>query len=168
MSDYQPAYQRRLAKAIKPRNRARFPRGVFKVLKVAFINLFRPNIVVQYPYQRYDLPPRARWALRMKRDEKGNHKCQACRICENTCPDYVIRIDMTTNEDRSKFINRYEYQQGACMMCGLCVEACPFDAVEMSHEYELAHQDSKRLTMNLLENVAAASRPQRQRGGEDA
>ena len=27
------------------------------------------------------------------------------------------------------------------MMCGLCVEACPFDAIEMSHDYELARID---------------------------
>ena len=27
---------------------------------------------------------------------------------------------------------------GRCVFCGLCVDACPFDALVMSNEYELA------------------------------
>jgi NADH-quinone oxidoreductase subunit I len=169
MSDYQPEYQKRLAKALK-RKRVMFPfgSGIYKSFKVAFTNLFRPNIVIQYPKMKYDLPPRARFAVRMKYDECGMTKCRACMICQNTCPDFIINIDVTTHEDRTKFINRFEYQQGACMMCGLCVEACPFDAIRMSHEYELAHVGTAGLTIDLLENVAAAIAPARQGGKANA
>ncbi|MCL2818238.1 MAG: 4Fe-4S dicluster domain-containing protein, partial [Actinomycetia bacterium] len=140
MSEFQPEYQKRLAKAIvhkKPMIPIGF--GLFKVIKNAFRQLFRPHIVVQYPNEKYELPPRARYCVRMKYDEQGNHKCRACLICQNACPYYVINIDVETGEDRSKFIKRFAYQQGACMVCGLCVESCPFDAIRMSHDYELAH-----------------------------
>jgi len=169
MSDWQPEYQKRLAKAQK-RKIVPFPFGfgIFKTFKIAFRNLFRPNIVIQYPCQKYELPPRARFAVRMKYDDQGNHKCRACMICQNTCPDFIIRIDVETGEDRSKFIKRLEYQQGACMMCGLCVEACPYDAILMSHEYELAHAGAAGLTIDLLENVPAVIPPARQGGNANA
>jgi formate hydrogenlyase subunit 6/NADH:ubiquinone oxidoreductase subunit I len=57
MSDFQPAYQKRLQDALKPK-RFIFPFGVgiMRVFKTAFKNLFRPHIVVQYPQERYELP----------------------------------------------------------------------------------------------------------------
>jgi formate hydrogenlyase subunit 6/NADH:ubiquinone oxidoreductase subunit I len=64
---------------------------------------------------------------------------------------------VTTNEDRSKFINHWHYEIGACMMCGLCVEACPFSAVEMSHAYELATTDPMGLHTELITEVPAAA-----------
>ena len=42
------------------------------------------------------------------------------------------------------------------MMCGLCVEACPFDAIEMGHDYELARIDPTSSTIELLADVPAA------------
>ena len=63
---------------------------------------------------------------------------------------------MTTAEDRSKHIDHYRYEIGACMMCGLCVEACPFDAIEMSHDYELARIDPATLTIDLVTDTPAA------------
>ena len=82
-------------------------------------------------------------------------------------PDYVIKLEVTQREDRSKHIDRYVYEVGACMMCGLCVEACPFDAIYMSHEYELATvQHAADLSRVLLEDVDAA--PIRREKKEDA
>jgi formate hydrogenlyase subunit 6/NADH:ubiquinone oxidoreductase subunit I len=43
------------------------------------------------------------------------------------------------------------------MMCGLCVEACPFDAICMSHEYELAVTDSAGLMEYLVVDADAAT-----------
>lgn len=142
----------------------KFPSGIFGAMKIAILNLCRPNIVIQYPKQRYTLPPRARWALRMKLDENGNHKCAGCMLCERACPDFIINIEVESDEERNKTIKRWEYQQGACMMCGLCVEVCNFDAIEMSHEYELAHASAEELTMDLLVDVPVARKPRP--GGE--
>ncbi len=56
-----------------------------------------------------------------------------------------LELDVTTAEDKSKHIDRFGYEIVRCMMCGLCVEACPFDAITMSHEYELAVTDAAGL-----------------------
>ncbi|MDG6991484.1 MAG: 4Fe-4S binding protein, partial [Nitrososphaerota archaeon] len=34
---------------------------------------------------------------------------------------------------------------GRCVFCGLCVDACPFDALDMTNDYELAAYDKMSL-----------------------
>ena len=136
--------------------------GILKSLYLSLKQASRGTITVQYPKERITLPERARWAVAMKYDEAGEHKCTGCLVCEKACPDYVIHILMTTGEDRSKQIDHWRYEIGACMMCGLCVEACPFDAIRMSHEYELARIEPESLTIDLLTDVPVA-KPKRER-----
>ncbi|MDR1775971.1 MAG: 4Fe-4S binding protein [Actinomycetes bacterium] len=135
------------------------PTGIFKSLRIAFKNLFRPNMVIQYPKQRAIIPERARWAVEIKPAQDGSHRCQACRICEGACPHHCIKLDITTAEDRSKHIDHWWFDRGSCMMCGLCVEACPFDAIRMGHDYELAHADPALLVLDLLPDTPAYVRP---------
>ena len=131
--------------------------GILNSMRIAYRNMLRKPITVQYPHERVELPERSRWAVAIKYDEHGEMKCTGCLACERACPDFVIDMQMTTAEDRSKHIDHYRYEIGACMMCGLCVEACPFDAIEMSHEYELARIDPATLTIDLLTDVDAVA-----------
>ena len=132
--------------------------GIIKGFGITMKNWFRGNITVQYPEQRLEIPERARWTVTHKFNEDGSPKCTACMICERECPDYVLRIDVSNEvrtledgtEEKYKHIDKYVYELGACMMCGLCVEACPFSAIEMSHDYELARIDPSMLTICLL------------------
>jgi NADH-quinone oxidoreductase subunit I len=132
--------------------------GFFKGMAVTMRNMLRGPITLQYPEERRVLPERARWALRHKYDENGAPKCTACLICEGACPDGIIRIEQHKTEEGGKHIDVYRYEVGACMFCGLCVEACPFDAIEMGDEYELASKDVTCLDRVLLEDVPAAGR----------
>jgi len=131
--------------------------GILKSMRIAFRNMMREPITVQYPHEKVELPERARWAVAMNYDEQGDTKCTGCIACERACPDYIIKIELTTAEDRSKHIDHWRYEIGACMMCGLCVEACPYDAILMSHEYELARTDPSLLSIELLTDVPAAA-----------
>ena len=132
-------------------------KGLINGLLITLRNLRRGPITVQYPYEKLDLPERSLWAVRPKYFADGSPKCTACMTCVRTCPDYILSLDVDTREDKSKHINEFGYEVGACMMCGLCVESCPFDAIKMSHEYELATTDRAALKENLLEDVEAAS-----------
>ena len=78
----------------------------------------------------------------------------------------MLDLEVSKSEDGSKHIDRYVYEVGACMMCGLCVAACPYDAIEMSHEYELATRDRDDLVRVLLRDVDAA--PMRRASRDDA
>ena len=39
---------------------------------------------------------------------------------------------------RRKIVERFEINLGRCIVCGICVDVCNFDAIEMSHEHELS------------------------------
>ena len=129
--------------------------GILRSILLSFRQMMRGPITLQYPHEKLVLPERARWAVQIKPHDDGRHTCTGCRACEKACPDYVIRLDITTNADRSKVIDRWHYELGACMMCGLCVEACPFDAIRMGHDYELAVTDPALLVVDLLTDSPA-------------
>lgn len=131
--------------------------GLINGLRLSLRNALRGPITVMYPYEKLELPERARWAVRPKYFDDGSPRCTACMTCVRTCPDHILSLDVETREDKTKHIVRFDYEIGACMMCGLCVEACPYDAIRMSHEYELARTDPEALKEALLEGVDAAS-----------
>jgi NADH-quinone oxidoreductase subunit I len=134
--------------------------GLIKGLAITMRNLMRGPITVKYPFEKLELPERARWAVRPKYFEDGSPKCTACLTCVRVCPDHILSLDVDTREDKTKHIERFGYEIGACMMCGLCVEACPFDAITMSHDYELAVTDPALLTEDLIADVDAATAAQ--------
>ena len=142
--------------------------GILKGFRITMRNWMRGPITVHYPEQRLELPERARWTVTPKYNEDGTPKCTACMICEKECPDHVLRLDVSKNEDGTKHIDKYVYEVGACMMCGLCTAACPFDAIYMSHEYELASRDASDLSRVLLEDVDAYVKPKAKKGEPDA
>ncbi|MCL2403583.1 MAG: 4Fe-4S binding protein [Coriobacteriia bacterium] len=139
-----------------------FPLGLFLSMRIAFKNLFRRSITIRYPHVCAHIPERARWAVEINYEKDGaqrTHRCTACKICEKECPNFLIDIDVETAPDRSKTIKHWLYRRGGCMMCSLCVEACPFDAIKMGHNYELAHADPDLLEYDLLTDVPAYVRP---------
>ncbi|MEN6429973.1 MAG: 4Fe-4S dicluster domain-containing protein [Coriobacteriales bacterium] len=131
--------------------------GLINGLAIAMRNMLRGTITIRYPHERAVLPERARWALAPTLFEDGSPRCTACMTCVRTCPDSILSIDVTVAEDKTKHIDRFGYVIGACMMCGLCVEACPYSAIHMSHDYELAVTDPSGLMRELLHDVDAAS-----------
>jgi formate hydrogenlyase subunit 6/NADH:ubiquinone oxidoreductase subunit I len=39
---------------------------------------------------------------------------------------------------RRKIIDSFEINLNRCILCGICVDVCNFDAIEMSHEHEMS------------------------------
>jgi len=60
-----------------------------------------------------------------------------------------IEIQSHREEGRKlKVLDVYNLDATWCMYCGLCVEACPFDALAMSDQFELADYDLTNLVFD--------------------
>lgn len=141
-------------------------------LKVTLKEYFIPKTTEQYPENRkttLHVSKRHRGRLVMKRDENGEVKCTACTLCEKTCPNDSIKIvsEMITTEDgkKKRQLVDYQYDLGDCMFCELCVNACNFDAIEFTNDFENSVFDRSKLVLHLNTEDYKSSLPNILDGG---
>ena len=101
-------------------------------------------LTIQYPEERRLLPERFRYIPMLLWDtEVGEDRCTACGICAKVCPPQCIWI-VRDMDDAGKPVTRpaeFYIDAAVCMSCSFCTEFCPFDAIKMNHDYELAVYD---------------------------
>jgi NADH-quinone oxidoreductase subunit I len=122
------------------RRQKSFPRGIAVGGKAKRpVDHLTGLFTVQYPEERYEMFPRFRGPVVQLRDENtGGPRCTACGMCEKACPHGVISGIEGEGKGKERRAVKYSYDVGRCIFCRLCVESCPFDAIELSHDYELA------------------------------
>ncbi|HWO94083.1 MAG TPA: 4Fe-4S binding protein, partial [Dehalococcoidia bacterium] len=102
-----------------------FGLGVAKGMMITARRAFTRPFTVQYPEEQRPIPARARtnlvWFV---------ERCTGCSTCAQACPDGCILVETSQREDRSLNVDRYEIDFRLCMYCGLCVEACPYEAIQ--------------------------------------
>ena len=96
-----------------------------------------------------DLPPRTRGVIGLLEEN-----CTVCMLCARECPDWCIYID-SHKEDvvvpgasrprQRNVLDRFAIDFSLCMYCGICIEACPFDALFWSPEFDYASHDIRDL-----------------------
>jgi len=99
--------------------------GLAKGLMVTLKYLFRQPYTVQYPEEVRPIPVTARTNLVWFEE-----RCTGCSTCAQACPDGCILVATSPAEDGSLSIDRYEIDFRICMYCGLCTEACPYQAIQ--------------------------------------
>jgi NADH-quinone oxidoreductase subunit I len=111
-------------------------------LRVTFRYQRPKNIVTeQYPAQRPKVAERYRGAPRLNNNpDNGETLCIACNLCALACPEHLIVVGSERNEEtRRKELTTFTYDLSRCMFCGLCEDACPVDALELTQDFELAN-----------------------------
>ena len=129
-------------------------------MKTTLKEYFIPKSTEQYPENRkttLHVAKRHRGRLVFKRNEDGSYKCTACTLCEKTCPNGTIKIlsEMVTTEDgkKKRVLRDYQYDLGDCMFCQLCTNACNFDAIEFTNDFENAVFSRDSLVLHLDKEV---------------
>ena len=99
--------------------------SLLKGMSITLREFFTPKTTEKYPENRATLKmfDRFRGELTMPHNERNEHHCVACGICEMNCPNDTIRVEseMVTTEDgkKKKVLVRYLYDHGiASYVCG--------------------------------------------------
>jgi NADH-quinone oxidoreductase subunit I len=132
-------------------------RGVFVATWTGLRHFFHPRMTLRYPEQKLDLEgPGYKYDARQGvglPGFKGRHlllfeKCTGCQLCAIACDGVAVAIDMqkvTKGKPQNKKDIWPAVDYGRCVLCGLCVDACPFDALYMTNDYELSAYDKMAL-----------------------
>ena len=133
-------------------------------LKVTMKEYFTPKSTEQYPENRkttLHVAKRHRGRLVFKRVEDPNDPQavkRGLKIGEKACPNDTIKITSHMDTDpetgkKKKVLDDYQYDLGDCMFCELCVNACNFDAIEFTNDFENSVFDRSKLVLHLNEEV---------------
>ncbi len=104
----------------------------------------------QYPLERPAIAERYRGLPRLNvNPETGETLCIACNLCAMACPEHLIVVSSERNPvTKRKEMTNFTYDVSRCMFCGLCVEACSTDCLELSQDYEIAQYSRDNLVLD--------------------
>lgn len=134
--------------------------GLLKGMAVTLANFWRRPFTVQYPEERLPQHPRFRGEDFVWYEER----CTGCASCAKFCPLGIIRIvtrpsGVLSKEGEKYALEVFDIDLARCMFCGLCVEACPYDALHMGSGFERARYSRKDLVITVDELRHAPKRP---------
>jgi len=122
--------------------------GSLKGLLVTLGVVRRKHVTAQYPDPNKRLPVDERFMgfPALLWDHSNDEQfCTGCMVCIRACPTQCMSAEMKDNprhaegtSRRRKIADWFEINLNRCIICGICVDVCNLDAIEMSHEYELS------------------------------
>ena len=112
-------------------------------LKVTWRHFWKKKVTMQYPEEKWVVPPDYRGAPYLVKDQEGRTKCVSCQLCEFVCPPKAIRItppgpaSSLEAGNVEKAPKEFEINMLRCIFCGFCQEVCPEEAIFLQKDYSL-------------------------------
>lgn len=141
--------------------------GILKGLATTFRTHFRRPVTYQYPDEHMPLAegfqsfPVLLWDA-----EVGEPVCIGCQVCARNCPTECIKVTLKDNpkhkegkSPRRKIVDVFELDYGACIVCGICVEVCNPEAIEMGKLHEETTYGRRDLVYDLERLLVAGGKP---------
>ena len=116
-------------------------------MRLTWRHLFTPSVTVQYPEERWQLPPNSRMQLFVNMDD-----CIGCAQCERACPVNCITIETvkaipedvketSTGHKMRLHTTLFDIDMAKCCYCNLCTVPCPTECIYMTPSFEDAAPD---------------------------
>ena len=146
--------------------------GNLKGLLVTLGSMRRKPVTAQYPDEHLPIAPRFMGFPALTWDYKVEEPfCTGCMVCIRNCPTQCMTATMKDNplhaeekSSRRKIVDMFEINLGRCILCGICVDVCNFDAIEMSHEHERSNYERNGNRVDLEELLDMGKEYQRETG----
>ena len=121
--------------------------GPWRGFAVTFRQMFKPKVTTRYPKEKRVKPQRFHGRHVLNRYPDGMEKCIGCELCAGCLPARCIYVrgadnppdDPVSPGERFGFV--YEINMLRCIFCAMCVEACPTEAITMTHLFEMSVTD---------------------------
>ena len=148
--------------------------GFLEGLRLTLKTALRKPVTDQYPdpAQRHQVAPRYMGFPALLWDyDVPEPYCTSCMVCIRACPTQCMSAEMMDNPKhaeetsrRRKIVETFEINLGRCILCGICVDVCNFDAIEMSHDHELSKYERNGNRVDLIELLDMGKRFQSETG----
>jgi NADH-quinone oxidoreductase subunit I len=122
--------------------------------KVTLRHFFSKKITMQYPEEKWVVPPGYRGAPYLVKDQDNRVKCVSCQLCEFVCPPKAIRITppgpvgSPGAGNVEKGPKEFDINMLRCIFCGFCQEVCPEEAIFLMKDYSLTGTSRAEMIYN--------------------
>ena len=109
--------------------------GLLKGLKTTLRAFLSRPVTLMWPYEKIKIADRGQGLIRLRMTQLDPpvFKCVACKICEANCPQHCITVVKKDGERQPEI---YKVDYSLCMFCRVCIDVCPYDALEQTQEHE--------------------------------